>query len=183
MQMLLPKTHVFPDRNVPFFFLAGPIRGGGDWQQRMVYRLLETVGNDFTAANPCRYPQNHPLYHLRMPGEETFFKRQLEWERFYLEYAAKYAPRGAILFWLAREDENDPRTEDLPYARDTLGELGEWRGRMMHDSSLRVLIGANPDFPGLDVIHRCYKSAIGPHVHISPSIEDLAERAAELVAY
>jgi len=181
MQIILPKTHVFPDRELPFFFLAGPIRGGGDWQQRLTYLLLETVGNDFTVANPSRYPLNHPLHHLRVPGDETYFKRQLEWERFYLEYAAKYAKHGAILFWLGSESETDPRIEDLPYARDTYGELGEWRGRMMHEPDLRVLIGADPDFPGLDVIRRCYEAALGPQFRISDSIEDLAGRAAEIV--
>jgi hypothetical protein len=181
MKLILPKTHVFPDRSMPFFFLAGPIRGGGDWQTRIMESLLRTVGNDFTIANPSRYPLNHPAHHLRESGDETYFKRQLEWERFYLEYAAKYAPCGAILFWLGREDREKPRTEDLPYARDTYGELGEWRGRMMHDPSLRVLIGADPDFPGLDVIHRCYKAAIDPGFLISVSIDELAERAAELV--
>lgn len=180
MQIVLPKTHVFPNRELPFFFLAGPIRGGKDWQHRMTHLLWQKVGNDIVIANPSRYTCTHPLYQYRLEGDETFFKRQLPWERHYLAYAGKYAQRGAIVFWLGCESKTNPRTEDLPYARDTYGELGEWRGRMMHDPSLRVLIGAEPDFPGLDVILRCYESALG-RFHISDSMEELVERAAEVV--
>ena len=180
MQLILPKTHVFPNLSLPFFFLGGPILGGWDWQQRMTYLLKAKVGDEIIVANPSRYLQGHPLHHLRVEGDETFFKRQLPWERHYMAFAAKYAKRGAILFYLALEDDEQPRDDGDPYARDTYGELGEWRGRMMDDPSLRILIGADHDFPGLDVIRRNFEFALGSF-RISDSMEELAERAAEVV--
>jgi len=90
MSVILPKTLIRSDEVVsqPFFFLAGPVLGGGDWQHTMYQALAERLGEDnFVAAIPCRYENNHPLVARQLSGGE-FFSRQLLWERHYLAVAA-----------------------------------------------------------------------------------------------
>jgi hypothetical protein len=63
---------------------------------------------------------------------------------------------------------------------DTRGEIGEWRGRLMHDPDLRVAIGGEPDFPGLRSIRRNMEIALGSDFPVFDSMEAVADRAAEL---
>ena len=60
--IILPKKIVpittTPER--PLFFLAGPIRGGGDWQHAMAWELLQRV-KDVQIACPSRWTAEHPL--------------------------------------------------------------------------------------------------------------------------
>jgi len=185
MSVILPKTLIRSDEVVsqPFFFLAGPVLGGGDWQHTMYQALAERLGEDnFVAAIPCRYENNHPLVARQLSGGE-FFSRQLLWERHYLAVAAQ-SPclRSCIVFWLPCESKTCPRTDGQSYARDTRGELGEWRGRMMHDKAIRLVIGAEPDFPGLNQIQENFKRALGvPSFTIYNSIPEVVQRASEIV--
>jgi hypothetical protein len=183
VRLILPKSH--PDlgreglADLPMFFLAGPIRGGGDWHARMSVLLARRAG-DCLIVNPSRYGEGHPDYRHRLVGAENRFPHQTAWERHYLSEAAQTWPRGCIVFWLARESAEHPRTDGQPYAMDTRGEIGEWRGRLMRDRSLRVAIGGDPDFPGLRTIRRNTDLALGPDFPIFETMEAVAERAAEL---
>lgn len=151
MKIVLPKTRCNLDLTYgPLFFLAGPVRGGDDWQTK----CCEEIGKHlprFYAAIPCMYPETHPLIPFRVTGKDHDFDRQLTWERHYLDIAAT---TGCIIFWLPCESKVNPKTGEYPYAMDTRGELGEWRGRLMFDSKLRVVIGAEPNFLGLSQIQR-----------------------------
>lgn len=156
MKIALPKTLCKIDPNYgPLFFLAGPVRGGDDWQTKCCEEIRKHLPN-FHAALPCRYQEDHPLIPFRMTGKDDHFDRQLTWERHYLDMAAA---TGCIIFWLPNESKVNPRVGSDPYAMDTRGELGEWRGRLMHDPNLRVIIGAEPDFPGLSQIQRNFSFA------------------------
>lgn len=151
MKIVLPKKMCELDPAYgPLFFLAGPVRGGDDWQNKCCGEIQKHLSS-FYAALPCRYQENHPLIPFLMDGEEDYFERQLTWERHYLEIAAT---TGCLIFWLPSESKVNPRVGGDPYAMDTRGELGEWRGRLMHNPSLRVVIGAENDFPGLSQIQR-----------------------------
>jgi hypothetical protein len=110
-----------------------------------------------------------------MRGEENRFERQTDWERHYLEQAAEKWPAGCIIFWLAEQKE--PRQDGGPYARDTYGEIGEWRGRMMRAPHLRVVVGAEKEFPGLSQIKRNFELAL-PDLKIYDTMEEVVERAA-----
>jgi hypothetical protein len=110
-----------------------------------------------------------------MPGRQDFFERQTDWERHYLDMAADKWPTGCIIFWLG--DQRKPRPDNLPYAMDTRGEIGEWRGRMMHNPALRVVMGAEEDFPGLRQIKRNFELAL-PDFPIYDTMEEVVERAA-----
>jgi hypothetical protein len=170
MKILLPKRLYRIDPMYgPVFFLAGPVRGGGDWQARAC-REIQARLPQFYAALPCRYEVDHDLVPYCEQKWTAEFPRQLSWEREYLEIAAK---RGCIVFWLPCQSLADPRpTADGPYGQDTYGELGEWRGRMMHDPRIRLVVGAEPGFPGLSQIKRNFRQALGI---LFPIYETLAE--------
>jgi hypothetical protein len=157
MKILLPKTLYTIDPSYgPLFFLAGPIRGGGDWQATAVEEIGKCLSK-FYAVLPCRYEDTHPLMQMRLSGDEGYFARQLTWERHYLSLAAVL---GCIIFWLPCEGREHPRIGGEPYAMDTRGELGEWRGALMHGPSLRVVVGAERNFPGLSQIERNFNLAL-----------------------
>lgn len=173
MRIILPKT-LIPEEMItsPLFFLLGPIRGGGDWQ-RTCYKMLEKRIPECWIANPARYSPKHWLMRIRERGPNRF-ARQLSWERFYLEMASR---KGCIIAWLPTESKYRPRTDGGPYARDTLGELGEWRGRMMHGETNRFVLGGKPDFPGIDVITRNFRHALGNSFVVSSTLLETVERA------
>ncbi len=169
MKIVLPNTLCEIDLKCgPFFFLAGPVRGGDDWQKKCCLEISKHIFQDFSVAIPCRYEDTHPLKSFRQFGTEDGFDRQLTWERYYLDMAAK---KGCIIFWLPCESTVNPRLGPDPYAMDTRGELGEWRGRLMHDPSLRIVIGADSSFPGLSQIKRNFNLALGSDFPIYSTLE------------
>jgi len=174
MRIILPKTLCEVDPLYgPFFFLAGPIRGGGDWQRKCIDEISLRMPH-FYAALPCRYDQTHPLSSRRMPGVEDQFEHQLSWERRYLSLAAygfEPAAPGCLIFWLPCESRSNPRTGEGSYAMDTRGELGEWRGRMMSNHRLNVVVGAEAGFPGLSQIQRNFNEALNCDFPIYPTLE------------
>lgn len=167
MKIILPKTSIQVEPiEGPLFFLAGPIKGGGDWQRECVHEIRKHLEH-FAAIIPCRYGPDHPLFAYKASGDDSLFERQLPWERVGLDLAAT---TGCVIFWLPRESQTAPRDDGNPYAMDTLGELGEWRGRMMHDRHLRVVVGAEASFPGLSQIERNFKYALGGNFSIRPTL-------------
>ena len=158
MRILLPKalTRIDPAYG-PLFFLAGPVRGGDDWQKRGCEEIRGSIRH-FYAAIPCHYQEGHPLLQFRVVDIENYFDRRTAWKRYYLNMAAI---GGCIIFWLPCESKANPRADNNPYAMDTRGELGEWRGRLTNDHNLRVVIGAEPDFPGLSQIQCNFNSGLG----------------------
>src|SRR3989344_124856 len=178
MQLILPKTHPVLEayKKLPMFFLAGPINGGGDWHVPMSNLLMKRFEH-LLVVNPSRYQPPHPFCKYRMKGAEDQFERQTDWERHYLDQAAEKWPTGCIIFWLACEDKNNPRQDGQSYARDTRGEIGEWRGRMMYAPHLRVVMGAEKGFPGLSQIKRNFELAL-PSFRIYDTMEEVVERAA-----
>ncbi len=161
----------------PLFFLAGPIRGGDDWQATCCEELREHLSS-FYAAVPCRYQDTHHLARFFADSEEYYFDRQLTWERHYLDAAAA---AGCVIFWLPCESKEWPRTGKDPYAMDTRGELGEWRGRLMHDPALRVVIGAEPGFPGLSQIQRNFNLATKSDFPVYSTLEETVAAAVKKV--
>ena len=181
MKILVPKPFVYPfgAERRPLFFIAGPIRGGGDWQQRMCRVLEELAPNCFVAC-PSRWGDSHPLSSKFVSGDDNKFPRQLNWERQYLEFAGTAPYPGCIIFWLPVQREARA-VSDGPYAQDTYGELGEWRGRLMRSPfSVRVVVGAEKFFPGLDVIERNFTLALKQPFPIYGTMEETARQAVEV---
>lgn len=180
MKLILPKNFVdvgpgsFYEKT-PLFFLAGPVQGGGDWQRRIL-PLIKRYEEHCLVASPCRYKEDDELRKLHaLPySGDGIFERQTNWERHYLERASQ---NGCILFWLSCEDKYNPRTDGQPYARDTQGELGAWRVHLKYNSSVRVVIGAEPGFPGLSVIKCNLDGDLGKDFPIYSTMEETVKAA------
>ena len=170
MRIILPKTFCEVDPTYgPVFFLAGPIRGGDDWQAKCCAEIQQFLPN-FYAVVPSHYNDQHWLWKYRVEGSVNHFPRQLNWERYYLELASNL---GCIIFWLPAESKINPRGGTDPYAMDTRGELGEWRGRLMSDPKrIGVVVGAEMLFPGRDQIKRNFSLAIKSEFHIWSTLEN-----------
>ena len=190
---ILPKHNcALAEQHGPLFFLAGPLTGGDDWQSRMCEALVEVIPTGFTVVIPYGLGDRPPsakqkpfsAFTLLEPGSQ--FQRQLPWERHYLDLAAGASQAhatashgGCILFWLPVESELYPKpTSHGPYAQDTRGELGEWRGRLMHDGSLRVVVGGDESFHGFGTIERNFKHALGDCFKVHRTVEAVAAAAA-----
>lgn len=189
--LILPKNGVVLNlkKDEHLYFLAGPIRGGGDWQAKAITMLTEKDPNCYIAC-PCRYDWQHELYKYSIPATklpsetdderelpeyELPFENQTMWERFYLEEASH---SGSIIFWLPCEDKENPRKkEEGPYARDTYGELGRWSIISSQDPSIKITIGAEPDFPGLSVIQKNFDADHKQKFKIWPSLEETIDNA------
>jgi len=153
LHTILPKERALLDdptlRKLPLFFLAGPIQGAGNWHLRMAGMLEDAIG-ECIIVDPSRYPEDHPHRAMQLRGE-VVDERQTLWERHYLEEAALEWPRGCVIFWLANQVSE--RTDGSAYGSDTIGELGEWRGRLMYRPRARVVFGAEAElFPRFSVI-------------------------------
>lgn len=194
VHIILPKT-LIDDKKIlkkgTLFFLAGPIKGGGDWQFDMVKTLRNQARlaglSEITIAIPCNYSKDHPLQILathtilELDGRLNAFDRTVTWERHYLERAAALG-NGCIIFWLPCESQTHPRKDGHPYGMDTRGELGEWRGRMKENAAAKysVIIGADANFHGLSTLKRNFDDALSTDFPIYDSIKETARRAIEL---
>jgi hypothetical protein len=180
VNILLPKTY-YPDLQPdhgPLFFFAGPVLGGGDWHVDGC-GYLQQVLHEFVAALPCRYKADHVMRQYELQGgTPDHFPRQLPWERLYMEQAAR---EGCLAFWLPCESRTEPRTDGNPYAMDTRGELGAWRILLKYNRALRVVIGAEPDFPGLSTIKRNLEEDLGADFPIHHTLYDTMRAAATMV--
>lgn len=153
MNIILPKHYVDARElsKLPFFYLIGPVLGGGDWQVQMFLELWKIVGECFVAI-PCRWDKSHQL-RVHFAGKTGPYKRQLEWEQCYIQLALT-RKRSCSVCWLAEESLAHRRLDGNPYGRDTYGEPGYFRGLLRYDRGLKIVIGAESGFPGLDVIRR-----------------------------
>jgi len=177
MQLVLPITSpTFLSLELPLFFLAGPIKGGDDWQLKMSELLMNRL-DDLIIVNPSRYKPNHVLYRYRVEGKEDVYPRQTDWEHHFLREAAEKWHTGCIIFWLPVESKTTPRTGPKPYAMDTRGEIGVWRGHLVHNRRLRVAIGAEEGFPGLSTVERNFFLDLGPDFKIHRTMEDVVDQA------
>ncbi len=162
INLILPKTRV-DVRNKKVFFLAGPIRGGGNWQVQAIRMIAERLPDVFIAC-PCRWDYNHPLFKYAVaddPDVREPFPRQKIWERYYLNIASR---QGCIIFWLPEESKTDPRPPETgPYGRDTYGEVGEWRAALKYrQEKVRMVFGGERGFSGLELILLDFQDLIGP---------------------
>ncbi|MCK9345132.1 MAG: hypothetical protein M0P64_03370 [Candidatus Pacebacteria bacterium] len=179
MQLILPKNFVEVGADsfyakTPLFFLAGPVLGGGDWQRKMLH-LINQRQEHCLVAIPCRYPEEDEIRRLHVPNyAQNVFAHQTHWERCYLRHAAQ---KGCIIFWLGEEDKFNPRDDGEPYARDTRGEIGAWGVHLKYVPSFRVVVGAEPGFPGLSVIKRNLDDELGYDFPIYSTMEDTVKAA------
>jgi hypothetical protein len=189
VKVILPKFFINgkDDENTLVFFLAGPVLGGGDWQYEAFKEFSKRIHPDVLAyiIIPCRYDALHPFRNgkhsqIAIHWHDECITRQTVWERQYLNRASE-PRRGCVLFWLPCESKIEPRNDHNPYARDTYGELGEWRGRLMANPNLSVVVGAEEKFPGLSVISCNFNRALGREFPIYPTLADTVDAAIKKV--
>lgn len=163
------------DKLSPRFFLAGPIRGGGDWQRYMCEELEKLVP-DCIIFCPCRWDEKHPLAPYFIKGPDNHFERQLNWEEYHLDLAGvNYGP-GCILFWLGCESEEFPHPGPEPYGMDTRREIGKWGWRLAKEN-VRMVVGAEEGFFGLSQIERSISRDSGKPFATIRSFRETAEVA------
>ena len=164
--IILPK-HKVDINDSPIIFLAGPISNAPNWQDKAI-ETITNLSDKIYVASPRRESNFSSL------TSESKFEHQLDWERHYLDLAST---QGAILFWLPAAKIHDC---NRAYARDTRGELGEWRGRLSYDPDLRVIIGGENAFDGIDIIRRNYQ-AIKPEMEFYNTLDELCKQAISIV--
>lgn len=177
MNIIIPKkrVHSIEVPGMPLFFLAGPVRGGGDWQHKMCLHIHRLMRRPCCVAVPCRWEEHHRLSDRFYQGEDAF-ARQLDWERYYMRLAAQGAQPGCLIFWLATQKGPRP-PEDGPYAQDTYGEVGRWSNEKKHVSQTRIVFGAEEGFPGLSQIRRNLNADLGEEVAFHETMEATIEAA------
>lgn len=179
-KIIVPK-HFVPVRKLPLrqplFFVAGPVRGGGDWQYQMCVYLDAAAGSNCVAAVPCReWGPKHPLADWQMAGNEHRFSRQLHWEQYYLNAAGYDMPQGCVIVYIAKEDKKRPHPGPDPFSMDTRRELGKWMMKKKYEGT-RVVFGADPEACGISVIVEELNVELGRHIPFLLDMQELAEAA------
>lgn len=191
MPIYLPKQIVplTPTIDSPLFFLAGPIRGGGDWQSHMADHIMSRRMSALIAC-PSRWDDTHRLAeHFHQPFSPAV-NRQLVWERHYLRQAG-IEPNvpGCVIFWLGLESVQHPHPGPEPYAMDTRREIGKfiaylevlsWFPELEGKMDVRVVVGGDPNFHGLDVILFELSEAFGRSFPFYENMGNVADRAIQI---
>jgi hypothetical protein len=145
----------------PVIFLGGPIQGAPLWQPQaasLIHKELEIV-----VASPRKEYE-----------DGTFiYEKQVDWETFFIRRAAKY---GAIMFWLANQQEETP---GRAYAQTSRIELGE--SKIKHETEgINLVIGIEPGFGNERYIRRRFAQDC-PDVPILDNLNDTVGFTIDLV--
>jgi len=154
------RTYTPPEyaERKPIIFLAGPIQGTDDWQQRAI-EIIHQLNPEIVIASPRR--SNF--------GSNTDYGEQVDWETHHLRQAGE---NGVIMFWLAKETEHNP---ERAYAQTTRAELFEWKVRHERDSA-KLVIGIEDGFSGAKYIRRRFAQDC-PDVPIVDSLPETCRQA------
>jgi hypothetical protein len=177
-----PYVDLEPYADFPLYFFGGPLQGAPDWHPEL-FKLLQERLPYFIAVLPTRYAPNHPLYQYRLIGKPNFFARQRHYEAFYIKAAREARRRragGALLLNLCCQSQ--PRNDGRPYGTDSWREASETYTRLEYEPDLRVLIRAEENFPGRELLKDCYDAATKSDFPFYETLEELADAAA-LCAY
>jgi hypothetical protein len=147
----------------PVIFLAGPIQGSDDWQERAA-ETIGASGVELAIADP-----------RRDYFEEAFdYNSQVDWETHYLRRAAS---DGCILFWLPTETVHDCGRS---YAQTTRFELAEWKVRH-EQGGVNLVVGIDRQFSGARYIrHRLAEDC--PNIPICDSLAETCAAALGLLS-
>jgi hypothetical protein len=178
MPIYVPKeiVELAPTRDNPLLFLAGPIRGGGDWQADMAETIIDQKPSSLIAC-PSRWRKEHRLAQYFHKPFSQATNRQLVWERHYLAQAGlRPQTQGCVIFWLPLESATHPHPGPEPYAMDTRREIGKFTA-YAETLNARIVVGGDPGFYGLDVILFELSEATGSRFPFHETMEETAEHA------
>lgn len=161
-------VHVPPARATvtrPLIFLAGPIQGAPDWQERAI-AFITAAAPDLDVASPRRPETKEGEF-----GESDYIT-QVDWEHDHLAIAAE---TGATLFWLANEAHHVPGRS---YAQTTRFELGE--AVTLHRlTGARVVVGIDAGFTNARYLRRTIGKKT-PRIPLCASLEETCRAAISL---
>jgi hypothetical protein len=153
MKLIEPNQHYLPknycqnprlNTDTVVYYLAGPILGGGLWQEQAIDFLTKTADPKAVIACPLRFQEPHHFARLHTQASGTM-PSQLHWEQHYMNLASL---EGCLIFWLPKESQTHPRTDGRPYAMMTRDELSTWRTVLGSDPNRKVVLGIEDGFPG-----------------------------------
>jgi len=165
--LIIPKTYV-EQINKPVIFLAGPIKGASNWQDKAILYLI-SKDPDVILVSPRRGIRDEIAPYI-IKGNETHFQRQRMWERYYLECASK---KGAIMFWFPGEIEHDCNKS---YGAMTRFESGMILGWYKYDKSIEFCLGSDGKFSELDTMLVDFKLD-APEKRVFPTLEQTCDEA------
>ncbi len=178
MTIYVPKQIVplTPTVQSPLFFLAGPIRGGGDWQSNMAEEIQNQEPSALITC-PSRWNSEHRLASNFHKPFSKAKNRQLVWERHYLKQAGLEPDvPGCVIFWFGLESREQPHPGPEPYAMDTRREIGKFTA-YAETMNVRIVVGGDRNFHGLDVILFELSEAFGHHIPFYETMEEVAGKA------
>lgn len=164
-KILLPPEYHRVDG--PLIFLAGPIQGAPDWQDRAIGLFAPHRG--LSVASPRRPATTASEF------TEADYNAQVDWEHHYLDRAGR---EGAILFWLAAEAEHDCARA---YAQTTRFELGE--AVTLHClRGVQVVVGIEAGFTNARYLRRTLAKK-APFIPVRDTLEAACAAALDLIRH
>jgi hypothetical protein len=139
---------------------------------------------------PCRWDETHPLapyfttvYEVVGESAPVLEKSQTRWEFHYLDEIIS-SNGGLIIFGLFPESKENPRTDDLPYAGDTRGEIGRWSTLAKSKEHNNIIFGLHHEFLGQEVMTKNFQLQFGDewvdeHCVTVSNPQELADMIAE----
>ena len=158
-RIFTPPEYIESDTSV--IFLAGPIQGAPNWQL-IAIDIIHGINPQIIIASP-----------RRISWEGADYNEQVDWETAHLKMAGR---NGAIVFWLAKEEEHLP---NRAYAQTSRAELFEWK--VKHESDgVKLVIGIEDGFSGAKYIRKRFSEDC-PNVPILDNLEDTCKKALEVL--
>lgn len=161
VKVIIP-TDTTPNNNI-IIFLAGPIQGTENWQEKAI-KILKNENLDCVIANPRR----------EYIDDKFDYNKQVEWETEYLNKAAK---NGVIMFWLAREVTHFC---NRAYAQTTRFELAEWKTKHQYNKKINIVIGIENGFTNERYIRKRIREDC-PDIYIEAKLEDTCRQVIKVV--
>ena len=163
------KNLVFPPKiiknNKKTIFLAGPIQGTSDWQTKFANKISNKISSNYEIASP----------RMEYKPSEFDYDKQVDWET---EYLTKASKNGLIVFWLANEEEHDPKR---CYAQTTRFELATWLERQKNSNgAIKIAIGIDKNFSGGKYIIKKIEEEYLDIENIYDNMDDLIEHVIEI---
>ncbi len=185
MHIIRPKHH-FDIRlgEIPYFYLIGPVLGGGDWQHEMCLALERVVG-ECVIAVPNRWTDDHPLAQYFVGNVSDEYESQTHWEQLYIEHAIR-STKACLVAYLAGESVANPRSDGKPYGIDTYGEMNYFRGRMESwgprtRKLFPLVLGVDERYPYWKTLKKNIDHSYGGEYPYSSSVRALSIHAMEMV--
>ena len=154
-----PKYDIIDNDNDIHIFLAGPIQGADNWQEKVISKIEKEfkdvdLERNIVIASPRWLKRS----------DDFVYNDQVNWESYYLDKASL---SGVNVFWLPRADTKQANDKGRSYAQTTRFELGEWFGKYMID----FVIGVEKGFHGEKYINLKFQQ--GYDYKISSNLNDV----------